>query len=349
MNNAEDTAMFSGIWGSLALGAIGDTLGRPVEGWDYASIDARYGRLLNPGQGDYDQTKWGDIGTDDTALVQILCHCYVNKGGPISVEDYGRQWLDEMKEPEKFYHCMLNTYELLKQGYSARLTGTFNIATGCGIMAISPVGMFNAGDPDRAYIDGIDLASLVQRDIDMLAPGIIAAAVAEALRPNATIDTVIDTAIRVAPTETIVTFDKRQPDNLRETIEHAIHVGSKFDDVFAAREALYASCLQYDRIDAQEVLSLTFGLLRASSGDPRQAVIGGANIGRDADTIASLCGQVCGALHGIEAVPGDWVQSLVQANGYQELRQTAIDMTNLVISQGARANNRVNELEGLVD
>ncbi len=41
-----------------------------------------------------------------------------------------------------------------------------------------------------------------------------------------------------------------------------------------------------------EVLALTFGIIVVAKGDPWQAIIGGANIGSDADTIARIGGSI---------------------------------------------------------
>jgi ADP-ribosylglycohydrolase len=327
-----ESQLFDKVCGCLAIGAIGDNLGRPVENWHYERIEREYGRLEDPWAGIKGGDTGFDIGTDDTALAQILCHCYLNKKGPILVEDYGEYWLKEM-DAGKFFFCLRNTYELLKMGYSPRVTGAFNIVTGSGLMAIHPVGIFNAGNPLRAYTDGVNIASIVQRDLDIFIPGIIAAAVAEAFRPGATCDSVIETAISVAPSKQFVTFDKRHPDNLRDTIMNAVEVVDKCPDVFAARAALYKHCLQYAPIDPQEVLALTFGIFKASGGDTRQAVVGGANIGRDSDTIAGLNGQICGALNGFGSAPHNWRTGLKQCTHWEQFHATAVAMTRLVAEE----------------
>ena len=208
--------------------------------------------------------------------------------------------------------------------------------------------IFNAGDPERAYVDALDMASLVQRDLDMYVPGIIAAAVAEAFRPDATCDTVIETAIRLAPSQPIVTFDQRDPDNLKDTLIQVIEVADRYSDVFSAREGLYAQCLQYQSIDPQEVFALTFGIFKASRGDTRMAVVGGTNIGRDAETIASLNGQLCGALNGFDSAPAEWIAGLKRSHSYKGLHETAVGMTELPTARTTEARRRVSELEQLI-
>jgi len=345
--NVENTQLFKKVLGCLGIGAIGDNLGRPVEGWHYKTIIERHGCLEDPWAGVKGGDSGFEVGTDDTALGQILCHCYIDKARPLLVEDYGEYWLKEMN-PLKFFFCLRNTYELLKMGYTARVTGTFNIVTGSGLMAINPVGIFNAGNPDRAYVDGVNLSSIVQRDLDMFIPGVIAAAIAEAFRPGATCDSVIETAIRLAPSKSIITFDNRDPDNLQDTLVQAVEVASKYDDVFSAREGLYEKCLQYAAIDPQEVFALTFGIFKASKGDTRMAVIGGANTGRDADTLGSLNGQICGALNGIDSAPQDWVEGLKKCSGWDKFHETAVKMTELIIAKHKEAEKRVNGINQLL-
>ena len=341
--------LYRKVYGCLAGGAIGDTLGRPVEGWHYKDIEAKKGRLTDPWE-KTDRTRGGDaafeIGTDDTALTQILCHAYIEKGGRITVEDYARHWLAEM-QPLKFFFCLRNTYELLKMGYSPRITGAFNIVTGSGLMAISPVGIFNACDPETAYGEGCEIASIVQRDLDMFIPGVIAAAIAEAFRPGATADSVIEAAVRVAPAEPIKTFDERRFNSLRDTLLRAAEIGRAAPDVFTAREGLYREVLQYHAIDPQEVFALTFGIFAASRGDTEQAMLGGANIGRDSDTISSLNGQLCGAMNGIDSIPRRWVEGLERSPSAGRFLQTVEGMTRLVQERLGRLQRRVADLEKL--
>lgn len=343
----ENTRLFKKVLGCLAVGAIGDNLGRPVENWHYKRVQEVYGRLEDPWAGLEGGDRGFEVGTDDTALGQILCHCYIEKARPITVEDYAEYWLKEMN-PLKFFFCLRNTYELLKTGYSPRLTGVLNIVTGSGLMAINPVGIFNAGDPERAYVDGVNLASIVQRDLDIFIPGIIAAAIAEAFRPGATYESVIDAAIRVAPSKPIITFDKRDPDNLKDTLIQAVEVAGRYDDVFSAREGLYEKCLQYAAIDPQEVVALTFGIFKASKGDTKMAVIGGANTGRDADTLASLNGQICGALNGVNSAPEEWMQGLKKCSGWEKFYETAVKMTELLIDRIKKRQQQVNGLQQLL-
>ena len=342
----KETLLYKKIYGCLVASAIGDQLGRPVENWDYRDIEKQKGRITDPWEKS-GSDRWDfDLGTDDTALAQILCRTYIAKGGRITVEDYARQWLKEI-DPARFFFCMRNTYELLKKGYSPRITGALNIVTGSGLMAISPVGIYNACDPDAAYAEALELASMYQPELDTLIPGVIAAAIAEAFRPDATVDSVIETALRLAPRHPVVTFDERRFNNLKSTLERAVEIGSRAPDVFSAREGLYEEMLQYAPIDPQEVFALAFGIFAASRGDTKQAIIGGANIGRDADTISSLNGQLCGALNGKDSIPADWRERFEASKSAPAFLDTVRQMTDLVRKRLSDMERQIRELQKL--
>lgn len=59
---------------------------------------------------------------------------------------------------------------------------------------------------------------------------------------------------------------------------------------------------------------MALGLCLHSGGDFRTAVLGAVNYGRDADSIATVPGAVCGALGGLDAVPTEWVRAVEKAS-----------------------------------
>jgi len=320
------------IVGCLAAGAIGDTLGRPVEGWEYSRIEAEYGVLEDPFRSRDtapDQLFPDDIGTDDTALGMILCRAYLDKQGRVGPEDYARAWLKEM-DPQYYWYCMANTYELLRSGYSARAAGALNIVTGSGLMSVNPVAIFNAGDPARAYHDALELTSLFQRGLSIFVAGITASALAEALRPGATVESVLDTALHVAPSQPVPTYNERSPDNLRDALREAVAIGQRHPDPLAMRAEANEKLTQYQSFDCQETLQLALAVFAAARGKPRTAIVGGANIGRDTDTIASLAGQFAGALHGFDGLPEDWRTAFLEQPGGRKLVAVGKDMAGLV-------------------
>jgi hypothetical protein len=69
-------------------------------------------------------------------------------------------------------------------GWDPRITGHWSVVTGSTVMCLEPVGLFNIGDPECAFIDAMAVAFMYQRGLDMWAAASMAATVAEALRPT---------------------------------------------------------------------------------------------------------------------------------------------------------------------
>jgi ADP-ribosylglycohydrolase len=76
-------------------------------------------------------------------------------------------------------------------------------------------------------------------------------------------------------------------------------------------------------------------------------MLGGANIGRDSDTISSLNGQLCGAMNGVDSIPGRWVQGLERSPSAKAFLETVRGMTELVTERLRRLERRVADLRKL--
>lgn len=61
--------------------------------------------------------------------------------------------------------------------------------------------------------------------------------------------------------------------------------------------------------------------------DPERAIIEAANAGFDADTVASMAGNLAGAYHGEKALPDRW---LAELEGIDDLRGLADELAALV-------------------
>ena len=324
------------VLGCLLASALGNAMGSPVENRSWETIEKEFGRIENiidPRRLEIE---------DDNRIGLLLCQAYIEKGGPVTPEDLAKVWLREL-EPEQFFWCIRNTYLLLKAGVSPRLTGIHNIVTGSAIMAMAPVGLFNAGQPDRAFVEALQLGYMVQPRLDTECAAVIAGCVAEAMKEDATCDSILETGLRLASDEKIPTFDDREL-TIRGSLKRALEVAEKHEDVFDARADIYGNLLQWHAIDPVEVLTLTLCIFKISGGDVRTSIIGGVNIGRDSDTIANLNGALSGALHGAAAIPKDWVDQ-VSPDSVDKFRNVAREMSQLIIT-GARESKT--QAEGIL-
>ena len=232
-------------------------------------------------------------------MAMLLVETYLRRAGrPVMARHFGQTWYDRLNRDHFFPLCMGNAYDLIRAGWDPRITGHWSVVTGSTVMCMEPVGIYHVADPEFAEIDATAISYMYQRGLDVVAAAILAATVAEALTPEATVDSVCEAALRAAPSGAWRTFDKRPFASPRAYVETCLAVAEKYDDVFAVRKELYEKCLLYHMIDPIELLGFSLAMFQVAQGDVRQAAIGGTNIGRDSDTIAGRGAMLAGALNG---------------------------------------------------
>jgi ADP-ribosylglycohydrolase len=134
----------------------------------------------------------------------------------------------------------------------------------------------------------------------------MAAAVAEAMNPEADVE-----SIHRAAVDAILPLSGRE---MLDRIEAMLDLARQCADYGSFRKALYKGRKGFFcRIicDSRETIPLTLALLYLGSGDVERCVIYAANLGRDADTIASMCGAIAGAWCGLKGIRADWVEKAV--------------------------------------
>jgi ADP-ribosylglycohydrolase len=179
------------VYGCLVGGAIGDALGAPVEGWYYQDIRSKYGKLEEflPFDTGYSVGAPGTI-TDDTVLRHLLSLAVVRKQGRVTPDDYARVWLEKMN-PNRLWLSERIVLLKLQVGMDPWESGLGSPPAGCASMAIAPVGVINAGNPAQAYQDGFNIAFVNQEGPNRDGAATLAAAVAAAFVPGATVESII--------------------------------------------------------------------------------------------------------------------------------------------------------------
>ena len=81
-----------------------------------------------------------------------------------------------------------------------------------------------------------------------------------------------------------------------------------------------------------------------AKGNGEQAIIGSANIGRDADTIAAISGELMGVIYGVQALPPAWVDQVVRLNPAPDLTQMAVDLCEVILLQARRKQQTAEQL-----
>ena len=351
--------------------AVGDALGGAVEGYSPAQIRERHGGpvtgIVGPWFADWENArpmspyhKGDGLVTDDTLMTHALIDTYERVGGHLSAYDVAStlvpimmsepRWIPELEKTTVILNrvFLAEKWIVLRCHYShadPREAGVGNVVNCGAAMYMAPVGAVNAGDPDAAYAEAMDVAGAHQSSYGREAAGVYAAAVAAALAPGATAASVFDAALGVAHDGTLAALRAvravveawdgaadPQP-LLRDAIR-------PFDTVGEAYREPDMDARKPSRTKSIEELPIALGYVLAFDGDYRAAVLGAVNYGRDCDSIATMAGAICAGLGGTAAVPAEWADAVASASRMDLVgagRRLAAVATRLAASDAERA------------
>lgn len=307
---------------------------------------------------------------DGMERYKLVVSAIIKRGGRISIEDLAREWVEGIDVKKFGYHLGpqdLIIYNLLKGGLPPWEVGSF--AKWPGFMGtakmIVPIGIVNACRPDNAARDALDLARIkdvqgraIWRDDTFGEDGIvrskliwdlgnevaaaIAAATAEAFRPTATVDSIVEIALGQIPREA------------QKDIAQMLQWAREIPDWKRVR-SLYTDYFQGKPIsNAMEVLAGGLACFVLAKGQPREAILYAVNFGRDTDCKAYTAGCLAGALRGVAAVPAEWikvVEMAVLTDPYtvskRTMREEAEGLYQACCNELKRSQNAVLDLESM--
>jgi len=331
--------------GALVGSAVGDAIGGAVEGWTPEAIRDRHGGwvtgIVGPWYDDWRTARPiapyhkgdGHI-TDDTLMTHALVEVYDERRTHLDAYAIaeslvpkmlnGRRWVPELETDALLLHrvFLAEKWLVTRLHYGhvdPREAGVGNIVNCGAAMYVAPVGIANAGDPEGAYAEAIDLAGAHQSSYGREAAGVFAAAVAAAMEPGATAASAVEAAVELAKDGTrraveAVVASADGVDDWEQAIPLLRQAIEPFDTVGPDYRDQSLDARRPSRTKAIEELPVAFGFVLVSEGDVRRAVLGGTNYGRDADSIASMAGAITGALGGLSAVPADWAANIAEAS-----------------------------------
>lgn len=346
--------LLSKVRGCLYGGAIGDAMGAPAE-WKFPpEIRERYGEIVDfvePWDGPSPIGKGDGRYTDDTHMTRLLGQIYVEEqrhldpflfaerivpliaDEPRWVAERGIEMplVDRLFYPEKWLLMRLRLANA-----DPRLGGVGNMVNCGAAMYAAPVGIVNACDPAAAYREAIDIFSAHQWSYGLEAAAVMAACVAEAFRPGATVDSIVATALDLAREGTreaigAVTYEAKWHEDWRDALQALRDAIRPFDG--SAEDGVGDRGNGTDdwapsRRKSIEELPVALGFLVVTKGDFEQAIFGAVNYGRDNDSIAGMAGAIAGALHGDGVLRPEWIARINEANRC-DLDPLARDLTAL--------------------
>lgn len=351
MSDFKETLLYKKVFGAVIGGAIGDALGGPLESWhyqfirkfhngrvenfiDYNNRPAELGAYSVGGAAAWD-TKPGTY-TDDTAFALTTARAIIRKGARIDCDDYADAWMTDFN-PERTVLATQNSYnKLICTKIPPRKLGIGNIDDNSSPMAIGPVGVINACNPAQAALDAYDVSSLYHDGCARDAASIMAAAIAEAMKPESTVDSVVEAAIKFIP--------GGRCSDMYEPMKKALKMAREAKDTEEFTEMFYERMtFDFDlrdprkypfgikfipgmmslTCDTREAVPVAIGTFYLSKGDFKETVIASANFGRDCDSSGSMAGYIAGAFNGVDAIPTKWIATSIEANPEAEFVKIA--------------------------
>jgi len=347
------------IYGCLIAAAIGDALGAPVEGWYWTDIREKYGRVeeFMPFDTGYSDGSPGTY-TDDSVLRHYLALCIIEHGRRVTPDDWGEYWIQHVNTKRLWIAEEVARIKLA-QGMNPWFTGRENVPAGCASMMIQPVGIVNAGNPRQAFQDGMNIAGVNQSGSNQEAAASVAAGQAEALKHDATVDSVIGAMYDNS------SFLMRRAYDLTMDLARASDSVDSFATKFYDKMLDWSwpqrkwSKERYFSGNSLEFVPVVMAILSLCEGDVNECLIEGASFGRDCDTIAAVVGGLAGALQGATAVRPQWIEQSEQANGpfFEEVegsdemtvKSVADRLIGVLENEALAARQRAGQLAGLLE
>lgn len=307
------------IHASLATAAIGDALGAPTEQRSIREIRALFGGRVEtffepPQDSPYAKGRRAGQITDDSSQMMLLAQRFVDGGGEITAAAVADMVVTWAEDPAFFPHfagpSTRRAVEALRAGADPETVGaegretTMGTSNG-GAMRVAPAGLVNPGSIERA----VEAAAITCRpshftNIGVAGAGAIAAAVATALRDDATVIDVVRAAREGALLGAEIGGREGRDAagaSVHARIGNAVAIAIASDDLDSAVAEIADTV--GSGLHAAEAVPAAIGCFVAAGGDPWLTVVAAANIGDDSDTVACMAGAIAGAFSGMSRVP----------------------------------------------
>lgn len=301
------TTLLSRAQGAMAGLAIGDALGRPVEGMSAEEIRNKYGSVkdflnLTPG------------GSDDTEYALLTASALLKYGKGITAAQFAQYWVDQVCSQTGAFagagFSEMNAIQNLRDGLRPPHSGQHNHSWSDGLaMRVAPIGVVAYGDIELAKRLTIADGEVSHAGEGIHSGVVIAVAIAVAMNGANNIEA-FETALRSIPqnswTYRLMAAAQGIVEKNRSKQVHEI--ADLLLESIAITEYFYADI-------APEAVALAMAAVLYGDGEYAKTLLFAVNLGRDADTIAAMAGAVAGAISGYESIPDNWKQAVTTVGG----------------------------------
>ena len=322
--NSSKPGLFDKIYGCLAGSRIGSAMGAAVEGWDMDRIAKKYGlfdKLVAYHHYNVDWDHPAGSTEDGIERQKLMCTAIIEKQDRITAEDLVKTWV-KVLDPEKMkYMTEAFDRELLAHAKLGevpawelgRLSKYPHLNTTA--RSFHTIALINACDIDGVIRDVYEIGRVYQPPYsDSFAWGAAYnAAVVYAMRPDATVESVIETALKYATPE------------IRKEIQNGLDIANKYNEpldmrkelneLYTGEESPYCADKRMEHYRASsiyETVTKALAIFVGTKGNVKQSVIVAVHFGRDTDCLAASAAGLAGAFSGTRDIPAEWIDAVEQ-------------------------------------
>lgn len=333
------------VLGSLVCAAIGDSIGAATENLPFWSIRKKYNGELRdfiaPDKSAFAYgNQKGEI-TDDFSQTYLLAKEIVKNKGIIDQTVTEKMLLEWAAIPRWFNRFAGPTTRFAIENIKSKYAGKGEIvrtevidyarqATNGAAMKISPAGLFNPCNVDKAIIDAYTIAS-VTHDNDLAIAGACAtaAAIAYSFNENASLEGMIEASLYGAEKGEELGSKIREVGgpNVAERIKLALKVAD--EDVPKEKKLERIYNWVGTGLHISEAVPAAIGIIRICNGDALDSTFEAINIGYDTDTVACIVGSIVGTYEGMTEKLNKYMTTIDKANNI-DIEGLAENITNLI-------------------
>lgn len=347
-------SLYEKIFGCIAASRIASAMAVPTEGMDEDQIEAKFGRLegfltvprhvkaeehiawpslkkLARHEFDYQP---GET-EDGIERQKLLCTAIIEKKRRITVEDWA-EIINRDVIPEKHFGYLMwigdeYLYPMVQGGVPPCYAGIFFPWPGVHgfTRACHPIGIVNAGNPWQAARDALDVGMLMypRYGTGIWSAASYAAAIAEAMKKDSSIDSVINAAV------------EHGGESMANAITWMLRFAEDYRDVFELRKPLNDH-YRRSSMSGEENVSKALVIFKMTNADPRASIIAGVNFGRDTDCVAAMAAGLSGAFTGRGNIPQEWIDRVdeVTKQSQRTVSNISIDETARGLLEAVKAN-----------
>lgn len=290
--------------------------------------------------------------TDDTFCRKDVTRFILENSGARTPEKLAKWLLEHAELDTQWPAIMVGALHRVNRGEVSAAESGATYKQGGGIGWWFPIGIIHAGNPDAAAAEGRSLSSIWKAPLEQDFVAAVVSGIAEGLKEDATYESVVEVMLsQCGPLaqkllQRSISIAREAGDvwdlaaRLYDTIlmPETAHIWDITDqdpptEVDAAvperHEPLDYTDEQYTTFFFAEQIPMAIAAFVYRKGE-LSAIPTACTLGRDTDTNANTVGAWVGALHGLSALPKEWVEPVCEVNKRElDIRRLAEELSEV--------------------